>query len=214
MKTITTKQMQALDKRAIEHFGIPSIALMENAGFAFAREVLKEIRNKKARVCIVCGVGNNAGDGYVVARHLLNHGIKVRVCSVGKLSKLKGDVLLNCIILKNLKQKIVEVEKISAYVVRKIKRADIVVDAIFGTGLSRDVVGMFKDAICAINENSKRTYSVDIPSGLNGTTGKIHGVAIKAKKTITFQCAKTGLYKGEGLACAGRVVVVDIGIPV
>jgi len=212
-KIVTVKQMHALDKRAIEKYGIPSFALMENAGCAVAREVKRMCSGKSFKVCIFCGTGNNGGDGFVVARHFVNTSIKVKVFIVGKSTSLKKDALLNYKIAKKLKIPMQEMRSVDKAHVGAIKTSNIVVDAIFGTGLSREVRGLAREVIEAINESDKKVIAVDIPSGLNGTTGKIHGACIKANKTITFACAKKGFFKEQGPKQTGKVIVADIGIP-
>lgn len=214
MKTVTVSEIQKLDALAISQYGIPSIVLMENAGRLTAQEVLKVLRRKKAQnVVIVCGLGNNAGDGFVVARHLIEEGVRTKVYLLGSVRKLKQDALVNYQILKKLKYRVQELKTIRSAFVRDIKNTDVVVDAVFGVGLNRDIKGLFKEAIENICDYAKCVVSVDVPSGLNGTTGKIHGVCVKAKKTVTFSFAKKGFLIGEGPKYVGQVIVKDIGIP-
>lgn len=206
MKTVTVKQIQALDRMAMEKYGIPSLILMENAGRAVAEEVLKSLRNKKNPfVCVICGQGNNAGDGFVAARHLLNAGIKTKTFLIGKVNDLKHDAAVNYQILKKAGYAIVSPQKLS--------RADVVVDAIFGVGLNRAVGEPFKTVIETINKEAKCVVSIDIPSGLDGTTGKIYGVCVRADLTVTFSFAKEGFFKNEGPQRTGEIIVADIGIP-
>ncbi len=213
--TVTVKQIQKLDKIAIEKYGVPSLVLMENAGRQVAAEVLKSLaRVKSPRVCIICGSGNNAGDGFVIARHLINAGIKISVFLVGKGSQLKNDAAVNYRILKKLKYPIREVGTADLRSLQAIRKADVIVDAIFGVGLNREVLGLFRDIIDAINKNGKKIISVDTPSGLDGTTGKIYGICIKADLTVTFTFMKKGFLRGQGPKHNGKVTVVDIGIPV
>ncbi len=211
MKTATVQQIQELDRLAIEKYGILSLVLMENAGRVVAQEVLKRLRNKrKSVVCIVCGRGNNAGDGFVVARHLLNAGIKTKIFLIGKESDLKPDAAVNYQILKRCGYRIEVGEDVPS---QQLSRADIMVDAIFGVGLNRPIEEPFKTVIETINKEAKYVVSVDIPSGLDGTSGKIYGVCVKADLTVTFSFAKKGFFKNEGPHAAGKIVVADIGIP-
>ena len=211
-KTVTVKEIQDLDKIAIEQYGIPSLVLMENAGCLVAGEVIRLVKRiKTPYVCVVCGLGNNAGDGFVVARHLWEAGIKTRVFLIGQGNRLKADAAVNYRILKKLKYDIVETRH--ALSLRDIKKADIVVDAIFGVGLNREVASPFREAIEVLNTHAKEIIAIDIPSGLDGTTGKIYGVCVKAKTTVTFSFAKKGFFKNQGLKHTGRIIVVDIGIP-
>lgn len=212
-KSVTVRQIQTLDKIAIERYGIPSLVLMENAGRAVAEEVKKSLRGKKKpRVCIVCGLGNNAGDGFVAARHLINAGIGVKILLVGKGQQLKHDAAVNYRILKKIKCPIKEVRAGRDLSRQDVTRADVVVDAILGVGLNREITGSFRGAIEAINRGAKYVVAVDIPSGLDGTTGAIYGVCVKADKTVTFTFPKKGFFTDLGPRQAGKVIVVDIGI--
>ena len=214
-RPVTVQQIQNLDRIAIERYGIPSIVLMENAGRAVAGEVRKSLRGKKKpRVCVVCGLGNNAGDGFVIARHLMNAGIPVKVFLVGKARRLKPDAAVNYRILKKLKFSIQKVGTGRDLSLRDITQADVVVDAIFGVGLNREITGPFRSVIETINREAKYVIAVDIPSGLDGTTGAIYGVCVKADKTATFTFPKKGFFRGHGPRQTGKIIVVDIGIPV
>jgi len=214
-KSVTVKQIQKLDKIAIEKYGVPSLVLMENAGRSVAGEVVKRVKRiRSPRVCIVCGSGNNAGDGFVAARHLINNGIKTSVYLIGRGSRLKHDAAVNYRILKKLKYPIKEIRKGRDRSLQDIKKADVTVDAVFGVGLNRDISGSFYNAIEAINKYSKKIISVDTPSGLDGTTGKIYGVCVRANVTVTFTFTKKGFLKGQGPKNTGKVIIVDIGIPV
>ncbi len=213
-KPVTVRQIQKLDKIAIERYGIPSLILMENAGRAVAEEIKKYLRRKRRpHVCVVCGMGNNGGDGFVVARHLINAGIETKTFLVGKASQLKHDAAVNYRILKGLKYIIKEVDAKHPLLAKEIARADVVVDAIFGVGLNRKITEPFRSVIETINRAAKYVVAVDIPSGLDGTTGVIYGVCVKADKTVTFSFAKKGFFKNHGPRQTGEVVVVDIGIP-
>lgn len=204
MRSISVSQAQAFDRYAQEELGIPSIILMENAGRSVAEEALKMLRNKK-RVAVVCGVGNNGGDGLVAARHLLNAGVKVKVYLIGKISKLKPDPKLNLEILVRMGQKILRFPSL-------IKGSDLIIDAIFGIGLKSEVRGHYAQIIGFLNKTGKPILSVDVPSGLDADSGKILGVAIKAKETVTFVASKKGFSNGRGPKHCGKIVVRDIGI--
>ena len=214
--SVTVQQIQNLDRIAIERYGIPPIVLMENAGRAVAEEVKKSLRGKKKpRVCVVCGLGNNAGDGFVVARHLINAGILTKIFLIGKARQLKYDAAVNCQILKKMKCPIIECRGTKFCAPTGfVARADIVVDAIFGVGLNREITGPFRSVIETINREAKYVVAVDIPSGLDGTAGAIYGACVKANKTVTFSFPKKGFLKNHGPRQTGKVVVVDIGIPV
>lgn len=205
---VSVKQIQELDRIAIKKYGVPSLALMENAGAQVSREALK-ILGKKKNVLIVCGVGNNAGDGFVAARHMINQGINVKVWLIGNAIKLREDAKINYLILKKSGCPIIR----GGCSHRDIRKSDLVVDAIFGVGLNRTIGDPVRSSIEAINKHARKILSVDIPSGLDGTTGKIYGVCIKATKTVTFSFPKKGFLISEGPRMTGKVIVVDIGIP-
>jgi len=216
--SLTREEMRELDRKAIEEYKIPGIILMENAGRNAAEEILQMIDDPhQAKVAILCGKGNNGGDGFVVARHIHNHGISVDVFLVAKISDIlkDGDAGTNLQILLNMKISVKEILDISGVnsILNELNNYNILVDALFGTGLSGDVREPFKTLIDGVNNLNKPIVSVDIPSGLDSNTGKILGAAIKATKTVTFAAAKKGFYLGEGPSYTGNVTVTDISIP-
>ncbi len=213
MKAVTVKEIQKLDKNAIQKVGISSLVLMENAGRSIAQEILKRLKGQQKKVvCVVCGLGNNAGDGFVAARHLLSAGIKTKIFLIGRESDLKNDAAVNCQILKKAGVPIFSVMQWDGILKRNLSQADVVVDAIFGVGLNRDIEEPFKSIIVKINQAAKNIVSADVPSGLDGTTGEIYGVCVKADVTVTFSFAKKGFFKNEGPKHVGKIVVADIGI--
>ena len=215
MKAVSVKQIQNLDKIAIEKIGVPSLSLMENAGRGVAYEVIRQLKGRrKPSVSVICGLGNNAGDGFVVARHLINAGVKTKIFLICKGKSLKTDAAVNYQILKRLRYPIIEIGTDRDLSLRDLSKADIVVDAIFGVGLNREVLDPFRCVIETINKNARRIVSIDTPSGLDGTTGKIYGVCIKANTTVTFSFVKKGFLINQGPKHTGRVIVIDIGIPV
>ena len=209
MRSISVSQAKAFDRSAQEKFGIPSIILMENAGRSVAEEALRMLGRRK-RVAVLCGVGNNGGDGLVAARHLLNAGIKVKVYLLGKASKLKSDPKINLNILKKMRQKIARTRSVKD--LRDIRRSDLVIDAIFGIGLSSDIREPHAQMIDFINKSRKPVLAVDVPSGLDADSGKVLGRAIRAKRTVTFVALKKGFSRVDGLKCCGKIIVRDIGI--
>lgn len=217
-KTLTREEMRELDRKAIEEYKIPGIILMENAGRTVADEVLKMIKNpQQIRTAILCGKGNNGGDGFVVARHLHNHGIPVDVFLVAKISDIikDGDAGTNLQILLHMKipvREILDTRGVTG-ILKELGCYDIIIDALFGTGLSGEVREPFKTLINGVNNLNKPVVSVDIPSGLDCNNGNIFGTAMKATKTVTFAARKRGFYLGEGLAHTGQIVVTDISIP-
>jgi len=215
-KALSALEIQKLDQIAIQKIGIPSIALMENAGRSVAQEVLRRAKRfPKKCVLIFCGLGNNAGDGFVCARHLINHNVRTKVFLIEKPDHLKDDAAVNYKILRNLKIPIHLIESTASLKIidADFKKTKIIVDAIFGVGLNRDIEGLFKVVIEKINSAKAHVISVDVPSGLDATTGKIYGVCVRAKTTVTFSFAKKGFFINEGPRQVGRIVVVDIGIP-
>lgn len=213
MKNLTAQQIQQLDRRTIEAYGIPSVVLMENAGRAVARKIFQDFPKRNLRVVIFCGTGNNGGDGFVVARHLREDGAKVRVFLAGKIRDLKPDAAVNCGILTRLGQRVDEIAVVDRKVLRGIAAADVVVDALFGVGLNRPLNDFFCGLIDALNAGGKPIVAIDLPSGLDATAGTIWGRAVRAQQTVTFTFPKKGFYRNAGPAHAGRITVVDIGIP-
>jgi NAD(P)H-hydrate epimerase len=212
MKVSSVEQMRQLDQTAIDHFGIPELILMENAGLAAFHVLDREInwRNKHCLVC--CGVGNNGGDGFVVARKLHSLGGSVKVCILGDQSAFKGVAKANLDILSHLPIEVQSVSDIDA-IAASIRSADIIVDAIFGTGLSRQVSGLFAAAIEHINTSSATVLSLDIPSGVHGDSGLLMGAAVRADYTITFGLPKIGNLLYPGYEHCGSLFVSHISFP-
>jgi NAD(P)H-hydrate epimerase len=217
-KSLTREEMRELDRMTIEEYKIPSIILMENAGRNVAEEILRMIDNPlKAKVAILCGKGNNGGDGFVVARHLHNHGIFVCVFLITRISAIlkDGDAFTNLHILLNMKIPVVETYDIKGVnnIIKELNNYNLLVDALFGTGLAGEVREPFKTLIQDVNNLNKTVVSVDIPSGLDCNNGKILRTAIKATKTVTFSASKKGFYSEDGPHYTGEVLVTDISIP-
>lgn len=210
-KACFAAQMRAVDHAASEKGGVPSVVLMENAAIACVKELQKDFDLTKKSVAVFCGKGNNGGDGFAIARHLYNLGAEIcvyLVCSNG----FSGDALTNFEIIKKMNvniETVTDTENLR-YI---IKSYDIIVDAIFGTGIHGAVRGIAYDVIEAINENAEYVLSVDIPSGIDADSGEICGVCIKADKTVTFAAYKIGMLMFPAADCVGNVVVADISIP-
>ncbi|HEY3347545.1 MAG TPA: NAD(P)H-hydrate dehydratase, partial [Nitrospirota bacterium] len=212
MKLATATEMRELDRRAIEDFGIPGAVLMENAGYALADEVESSLDGVDGRrVVIICGRGNNGGDGLVAARHLFNWGAKVKVWLFS--DQMKGDAGLNLSIARRMGVEAAVITDELGGLSSDIKHAHAVVDAIFGTGLSNGITGLPAAVIEIINNYSKLTLSADMPSGVNSDDGQVMGVAVKASSTVVFGLPKLGLYIYPGAGLAGKITVEDIGIP-
>lgn len=215
MKLLTAKQMAAADRAAIEE-GIRGLDLMERAGakvFAAARSLLGG--PGQGTVAVVCGKGNNGGDGLVAARLLHQEGVGVLVFLVGSKADLKGDALTN--LERGLEKGVVVCEVLAEGDLSLMKeglgRADLVVDAILGTGVQGAPHGLCGWAIEAINASGKPVVAVDVPSGLDSDTGQMPGVCVRADRTVTFGSPKIGHVFYPGRAACGFVEVVDIGIP-
>ena len=217
MKICNGKEMRQIDETTINKIGIPGIVLMENAVLRVVNEVKNDLMNiNKPKVVIFCGQGNNGGDGLGVARHLYNHNIDVNIIFIGNPLSIKNDAKTNYDITSQLQiPRIVLNEEsiIDDDIVNLIEKSDLIIDAIFGTGLSKEVSGIFNDLIDLINFYGKYIISIDIPTGIDSETGAILGNAVKANKTITLALPKSGLYLYPGTEYIGELVIADIGIP-
>ena len=202
-KVVTSAEMKELDAHTMHDIGIPSSVLMERAALAIAAEIEKGSRGQE-RILVVCGSGNNGGDGIAVARILHLKGYQVHIFSVGNSRKYTAETSLQAQIAKNCHVPFVEDPDWSSYTT--------IVDAIFGIGLARPVEGRYRAVIAAMNEANARKIAADIPSGLDGSTGKVLGIAFRADVTVTFAFLKQGMCFYPGRSLVGRVVVADIGI--
>ena len=211
-------EVRAFDAWAINELGIPGVVLMENAGRSCAeliKEKLTGVSNPK--VCIFCGTGNNGGDGYVIARHLLNSGFEVAVVICGERGKIKGDAKINLDVLEGLGQKTEQLSIDGGDIAGQVKTftagADMLVDAIFGTGLNGQLNDKYKELIESINSQGCPILAVDIPSGLDCDSGEPLGAAIRAGWTVTFAAVKRGfsISKTAG-EYTGEVYVAPIGV--
>lgn len=204
--------MRKLDSYCINELKIPGIVLMENAAIKVIKNIDISIFNS---FCIVCTKGNNGGDGFAVARHLYNLGKNVHIFLIGNADNMSGDCKVNYDILKNLGIKIIMINTSQQVeVVRNsVKSSDMTIDAIFGTGLSRDVEGVYGEIIKCINKYSKYTLSIDIPSGISGNSGRVLKNAIRANKTVSFQLYKKGFLNYDSESFIGNLIIEDIGIP-
>lgn len=203
-------EMKGMDRYSIETVGIPSIVLMEHAAAAAVSEMRGCLEGQPS-ILIVCGTGNNGADGLAMARLLAEEGRRVRVAVVGNQLKATEEWRIQAKICKNLKIPSVHEPLTAEYI--KSNRIPVVVDALFGTGLSRLVSGPYEEAIAAINQSGATVVSVDIPSGISADTGAVLGYAVKADLTVTFQCEKLGMALYPGKDYCGQTVVRDIGIP-
>jgi NAD(P)H-hydrate epimerase len=212
MRISTVSQMRNLDRTAIEKFGIVEELLMENAGEALYFVLLKEFGIRGKRFMVFCGVGNNGGDGFVIARKIHSHGGSVKVFILGDPGKFKGAAKLNLEILSKLPLEVQCLESTDA-IKTDVYHCHAIVDAIFGTGLARDVGGLYADVIALINQSGKTVFSADIPSGVHGDTGAIMGIAVKADHTVTFGLPKIGNLLFPGYDLCGKLYVTNISFP-
>ncbi|KAF0223641.1 MAG: YjeF family, partial [Rhodospirillaceae bacterium] len=198
---LSVAEMYRADSLAMAS-GIAGETLMEAAGWAVAREVRH--RFAPCRVAVLCGPGNNGGDGFVIARLLARHGFGVRLALLGELENLKGDAAIMAGRWSGDSE---------ALTVGVLDRAALVVDALFGAGLARPLDGVAADIIAEIRRRKLPVVAVDVPSGVDGDTGAVLGVAPQAVATVTFFRKKPGHLLYPGRALCGEVVVADIGIP-
>lgn len=215
MKVVTGQQMKEIDRKAIEESNLSGLILMENAGlriFQNLKNIYPSLRLKK--IIIFTGSGNNGGDGFVVARHLYNYGVKVKVFLLSHSSKIKGEAEENLNIINKMGVELFEAETTKLEEIqRAIQNSDLIIDAILGTGLHGKVTGLKAKIIDLINIANKEVVAIDVPSGLDTDTGRIEGPCIKATHTITLALPKIGLLIFPGASYAGKVTVEDIGIP-
>lgn len=213
MKVISAETMQMLDRRTIAEQGIPGALLMENAGKCCADRILDAFGDGVGRrAAVIAGKGNNGGDGYVIARLLMQQGWEVDVFVLAEQQQITGDAALNLERLDSTKIRFTS-DKLPEDFTDLLTGATVIVDAILGTGLNSEISGVILDAVKAVNNSGCPVVAVDIPSGLHGTTGKVMGDAIKADMTVTFACAKLGHVLLPGAEHVGRLIVADIGIP-
>ncbi|MBI2552959.1 MAG: NAD(P)H-hydrate dehydratase [Candidatus Rokubacteria bacterium] len=217
LPVFTAEEMRRLDRRAIAELGIPGATLMENAGAGAAREIRSAFGPlKRKKVVILCGKGNNGGDGFVVARHLARAGASVRVFLVGSARDVKGDAALKLSELQRVRgARLTEVggENALEEVTRALAGGALVVDALLGTGLTGPADRLVGRAIGAINASGRPVVALDLPSGLLSDAGALLGPTVTATLTTTFAGLKRGLLLYPGAAHAGTVRVVPIGIP-
>lgn len=218
MKISSAEQMKQIDVQAINDFGIPEIALMENAGCEVASEAISLCQEKeyeRQSFCIIAGCGNNGGDGFVAARHLINKRAKVKIFLLGNLEHFTPSAKVNYDILVNMKAEIYHIisERDWNRLQIAITFSDCIIDALLGTGIHGELREDVKKCIEIINTSKRPILSVDIPTGVNADTGNVESEAIKATKTITFGLPKIGLIRYPGSKYTGEIVVKTIGIP-
>ena len=216
MRILTAAQMREADRYTIDEIGIPALVLMENAGrqVVAAMEAGYEER-LNGRVAVLCGRGNNGGDGFVVARTLMQRGVDCAVFVIGAVSDVRGDARTNLDILGRLGVTVVEINDEQTWELHfsEISQCTIIVDAIFGTGLKQALGGMLETLVADINASGIPIVSIDLPSGLSADTPHLVGDCIDASMTVTLAAPKLPLILPPGEAHAGDVVIADIGVP-
>ena len=216
MRVLTSAQMREADRRTIEEVGLPSAVLMENAGRQVAAAMVSAFEELDAmRVAVLCGPGSNGGDGFVVARVLAARGIDVSVFLVGRADGVTGDARTNLTVLRNLGLDVVEVGDVPAWELHgtDVLGADVVVDALYGTGLRGPLEGLVQTIVDDVNSSTRPVVAIDLPSGLSADTHEVIGPSIDATLTVTLGAPKLPLVLPPGELRAGMLVVADIGIP-
>ncbi len=212
MKVATVEEMRELDRRAITQYGIPDHVLMENAGEAAYYVILREFGIRDREFAVICGLGNNGGDGFVVARKIHSSGGRARVLVLGDPEKYGDTSRTHFEMLVKSGVPISEQPSVDE-VAEAIEECDAVVDAIFGTGITRDVEGRYREIIERINLSEKTVFSIDIPSGVDGNNGMVRGAAVRADATVTFGLPKRGNLLYPGAELGGNLFVTHISFP-
>src|SRR5882672_11562160 len=216
MRILNAAQMREADRFTIEDIGIPSLVLMENAG----RQVVAALEAAyesclTGRVAVLCGRGNNGGDGFVVARTLLQRGVECAVFVIGAVSDIRGDARANLDILGRLGLTVVEINDEQAWELHssEVSQCTLIVDAVFGTGLKSPLSGMLETVVADVNASGIPIVAIDLPSGMSADTPHLIGDCIDASMTVTLAAPKLPLVLPPAEARAGDVVIADIGIP-
>lgn len=207
MKSLSVAAMKEADRRCIEDIGIPGAVLMNNAGQAVANRI------DRGPVGVICGKGNNGGDGFVVARLTLLAGLDTRVVLVADPTELKGDALTFFEAYRKLGGHVIAVtdDDEVRHAIHNLADCTVIVDALLGTGITGEVRGVYRTVIESWPQ--VHTIAVDVPSGLDADTGEACGCAVRAEETVTMQFSKKGFDMGSAQAHLGRLIVADIGIP-
>jgi len=216
LPVLSAQQMRAFDRRASDVLGVPSLELMENAGRGASEGILALLgasAEASPRVVVVAGAGNNGGDGFVVARRLTAAGVRVETCLALPAEQLSGDALSNYRALVEAGAPIIQLADDVAPLRAALANAGWIVDALFGTGLSRDITGFLAEVVAVINDAPGQRLALDLPSGLHADSGRVLGTCVRAQHTFTFAHPKLGLCTPRGAAYAGQVAVCAIVEP-
>jgi len=212
MKVASVAEMRQLDTRAVDEFGISTQVLMQNAGDAVYSVINQELGVANKKFLVLCGSGNNGGDGCVVARKLHSSGGMVKVCLLGSRGRYQDAAKKNLEMVSRLPVDIIEVTSTEEFR-DDVLAADAVIDAMLGTGLDREVGGIYRQAIQLLNDSGKLVFAVDIPSGINGDNGREMGVSVRADYTVTFGLPKVGNLVYPGYGRGGKLYVSHISFP-
>jgi hydroxyethylthiazole kinase-like uncharacterized protein yjeF len=213
MKIATAQQIKNIDRRAIREFGIPGPVLMENAASAIMAEMERFFDGLVGvRVGIICGKGNNGGDGLALARRLSIRGVPVRVALLASFIAVSGEAKVNLAILRKMDVEITQ-NVSSRFVADVVAWSDIIVDALLGVGLSTPLKGLYAQTVETINASGRPVVAIDVPTGIDADTGAVRGAAVNADLTVTMALLKRGLVLFPGARHAGTVRIADIGIP-
>ena len=222
VRVVSAEQMRQIEEKAIHHYGIPSLLLMENAAWAVVEEIRRNLLNQQGqrelsgrKAVILAGKGNNGGDGLAVARHLVFQGMDVTVLLFAGLEELKGDAALNLRLYQGTSGKlfVIKGQEQRRLTRLALAQADVVVDALYGIGLRGALPGLIEEYVDEVNRSPGWVISIDIPSGVEANTGNVYRTAVRAQATVTFGLPKWGLFLGEGPDYCGRVIVDPISIP-
>jgi NAD(P)H-hydrate epimerase len=216
MRVLNTEQMREADRRTIEDIGIPSVVLMENAGrqaVAAMEAAFDDLAS--SRVGVICGRGNNGGDGFVVARTLAQRGVEASVFLLGSVAEVRGDARANLEILGNIGLTVVEITNAQEWELHftEISECDLIVDAIVGTGFRGTLSGLLETVVADVNALGVPVVSIDLPTGLSADSHEVESEAIEASMTVTLAAPKIPLVFPPADARAGDLVIADIGIP-
>jgi ADP-dependent NAD(P)H-hydrate dehydratase / NAD(P)H-hydrate epimerase len=216
MRVLNTDQMREADRRTIHEIGIPSIVLMENAGrqaVAAMEAAFDDLTS--SHVAVLCGRGNNGGDGFVVARTLIQRGVETSVFLIGSVSDVQGDARTNIEVLGRIGLTVVEITSAQEWELHfsEISECEVVVDAMLGTGFHGELTGLLQTVVADVNASGVPVVAIDLPTGLSADTADFDGVAIEASMTVTLAAPKIPLIFPPADSHAGDLVIADIGIP-
>jgi ADP-dependent NAD(P)H-hydrate dehydratase / NAD(P)H-hydrate epimerase len=216
MRVLNTEQMREADRRTIEDIGVPSIVLMENAGrqaVAAMEAAFEDLST--SRVGVLCGRGSNGGDGFVVARTLLQRGVDTAVFLVGRVAEVRGDARTNLEVLGRIGVTVIEIADAQEWELHltELSECDLIVDAMLGTGLRGRLSGLLETVVADVNGLGLPVVAIDLPTGLSADSSAIDGVAVEASMTVTLAAPKIPLVLPPADSHAGDLVIADIGIP-